>query len=462
MAQDLAYSYAGIIKSEKHDDGTLTVYGKATDDSIDLDQQICDADWLKTAMPEWMSSGGNIREQHSNIAAGVATTLEEKADGHYITALVVDPTSVKKVEKGVLKGFSIGIRSPRVVMDKNARGGRIVGGSVIEVSLVDRPANPNAKLMLAKAAETGALEAVNQVNIPTPSAIAKSVIKPVGNTGDKVESMTNKSENPVEEIVEAVAETVEHVAVEAEAVVAEVEAEVAAVAPEVETVVADVEHVAETVETETKSADAEIVKGDIDLYNAALAALAELIKSETDEAVAGEDENKDIKCLLKALKHLQKWHAIEAEKGEVTPLPSDNADEDVDSVDPEDIFLAADKSATPELAINTDSIIEKATNAAKAAVESELELVKSASLAAEERVIELETQLADALSKTAKGGPKRAIIDPATVKANVEEMLVKANTLEVKAKNTTDKTLARGYRDLAADLRKKARKSQKG
>jgi phage head maturation protease len=459
MAQDLAYSYAGIIKSEKHDDGTLTVYGKATDDSIDLDNQICDADWLKTAMPEWMSSGGNIREQHSNIAAGVATTLEEKADGHYITALVVDPTSVKKVEKGVLKGFSIGIRSPRVVMDKNARGGRIVGGSVIEVSLVDRPANPNAKLMLAKAADTGELEAVNQVNIPTPAGIAKSVIKPLGNTEDKVEVMTNKSENPVEGIVEAVEAAATEVEAVVEAVAHEVETiahDVEAVTPEVEHVVADVEQVAETVEAE-KSVDAEIVKGDADLYAAVLEALGALIKSETDEAVEGEDENKDIKQLLKALKHLQKWHAIEAEKGEVEPLPSDNAGDDMEET-AEDIFLAA----KPELAVDTDSIIEKATSAAKAAVESELELVKSASVVAEERVIELEKQLADALSKAATGGPKRAAIDPAAVKANVDELIAKANTLEAKAKNTTDKTLARGYRDLAADLRKKARKSQKG
>jgi hypothetical protein len=47
MAQDLAYSYAALIKSEKQEDGTLKVYGKATDDSIDIDQQICDDDWLK-------------------------------------------------------------------------------------------------------------------------------------------------------------------------------------------------------------------------------------------------------------------------------------------------------------------------------------------------------------------------------------------------------------------------------
>ena len=144
--------YAGIVKMDENADGTLTVFGKATDDSLDIDQQICDPVWLDKAMPEWFMTGGNIREQHSNIAAGVAEEYEKKSDGHYITALVVDPVSVKKVKARVLKGFSIGIKSPRVVRDTKAVNGRIVDGQIVEVSLVDRPANPNAKLILAKSA----------------------------------------------------------------------------------------------------------------------------------------------------------------------------------------------------------------------------------------------------------------------------------------------------------------------
>lgn len=162
MTTDLAHSYAAIIKQEKQDDGTLLVYGKATDDALDIDQQICDAGWLDRAMPEWFKTGGNIREQHSNIAAGVAKELDSKADGHYISALVVDPVSIKKVEAGVLKGFSIGIRAPRIVRDTKAANGRIIDGQIVEISLVDRPANPNAKLMLAKSDTAGALEQVEE------------------------------------------------------------------------------------------------------------------------------------------------------------------------------------------------------------------------------------------------------------------------------------------------------------
>ena len=153
MANDLTTAFFEIVKADKNADGTLMVYGKATDDSLDIDQQICDPVWLDRAMPEWFKSGGNIREQHSAIAAGVAKEYEKKADGHYIHALVVDPVSVKKVDTGVLKGFSIGIKSPRVVRDQKAANGRIIDGHIVEVSLVDRPANPNCQLVLAKSAD---------------------------------------------------------------------------------------------------------------------------------------------------------------------------------------------------------------------------------------------------------------------------------------------------------------------
>ena len=148
MATDTSV-FARIIKQEKQADGTLLVTGIATDDTLDIDEQICDPQWLERAMPAWFKYG-NIREQHSNIAAGVATKYEMDGTQHIVTARVVDPSSVSKVEAGVLKGFSIGIRNPRISTDKSAPGGRIVDGEIVEVSLVDRPANPSCLLELAK------------------------------------------------------------------------------------------------------------------------------------------------------------------------------------------------------------------------------------------------------------------------------------------------------------------------
>lgn len=146
---ETAAIFAPILVKERQSDGTLLVTGVATDDTLDIDQQIADPQWLERAMPAWFKYG-NIREQHSNIAAGVATELVQSGSQHIVTARVVDPGSVKKVESGVLKGFSIGIRNPRVASDKAAPGGRIVDGEIVEVSLVDRPANPSCMIELAK------------------------------------------------------------------------------------------------------------------------------------------------------------------------------------------------------------------------------------------------------------------------------------------------------------------------
>lgn len=145
---------ADILKAERNADGDLVVFGKATGPDLDLDQQICDPAWLKTAMPAWMQYG-NIREQHSSIAAGVATDLEQDGDSWLVRSVVVDANSARKVEKGVLKGYSIGIKNPRVVKDAAAPGGRIVAGEIVEVSLVDRPCNATCTLVVSKAATPG-------------------------------------------------------------------------------------------------------------------------------------------------------------------------------------------------------------------------------------------------------------------------------------------------------------------
>lgn len=155
---DTTAVYAEIVKHERDGNGDLVVFGRATGPDLDLDKQICDPTWLKTAMPTWFQTAANIREQHSSIAAGVGTEIAETSDGGWdLKGLVVDANSARKVERGVLKGYSIGIRNPRVVKDASAPGGRIVDGQIVEVSLVDRPANPSCTLTLAKALKPGPL-----------------------------------------------------------------------------------------------------------------------------------------------------------------------------------------------------------------------------------------------------------------------------------------------------------------
>lgn len=153
---DLTSTFAPIAKTVEQDDGTLLVYGKATDGGLDLDDQRCDPGWLSTAMPEWFSSAGNIRAQHrADSAVGKAIEHTFDPDGHYITARIVDREAIAKTRAGVFTGFSIGIRRPKIVKSPDAPNGLINGGQITEVSLCDRPANPACTLMLCKAAASG-------------------------------------------------------------------------------------------------------------------------------------------------------------------------------------------------------------------------------------------------------------------------------------------------------------------
>ena len=165
MNGDITYVGIGDLTYKSADDGALIVYGKATGPDLDLDQQICDPEWLKTAMPQWMATGANIREMHQSIAAGVGLELSADGADWMLKGEVVDDNTKRKVEKGVLKGYSIGIKGARIVNDESAPNGRIVAGQIVEVSLVDRPANPTATVTIAKSYDGGELEIAKGIDL---------------------------------------------------------------------------------------------------------------------------------------------------------------------------------------------------------------------------------------------------------------------------------------------------------
>lgn len=504
---NLTTSYFNIEKADRNPDGTMTVYGKATDSSIDIDQQICDSDWLDRAMPHWFKSGGNIREQHSNIAAGVATDYEAKKDGHYISALVVDPVSVKKVDAGVLKGFSVGIKNPRVVRDNKAANGRIVDGQIVEISLVDRPANPNCTLVLAKS--VNGEETVVQVE-------------------ELHENIDN--ENPIESDNNSEKES-------------------------------DTMATSETVEL-PKSIVGDLVKFDKAQFEAARDALANLISIEGQEIKEGHDELRSISHLLESIAHLQAWYEGEEAEGEVEEeadlelaakkdaedskkkkmkkesdesddAEADDKEEDDEAADDDeapkkkkmkkakkdademkkkkdaDEKKAADdesddadekkcpecgetekmckcnmksdaatdmtptyetgatlagskivpptetpKAATPEdsaeQAEKLDHLVEEVVEQVTKSLKSEIAQILTAKEAAESEVMALRSELATAKSLALGGGPKRTA-KPIDAEA-ATDLLVKASVYEAKAKATTDQDLAKGYKQLAKEF----------
>lgn len=145
-----------IFKFDRTPDGDIVVYGRVTDGTVDADHQKVDPKWSGKALTDWLSSGGNMRVQHSPFlypaGKGLALDVDRDGDGgHWLKALIVEDTAKKLVEKGVLKDFSVGIVDPRVTHgDYSAPGGTIVGGQIGEVSLVDRGSNKNTTFQIVK------------------------------------------------------------------------------------------------------------------------------------------------------------------------------------------------------------------------------------------------------------------------------------------------------------------------
>ncbi|MGW1525449.1 hypothetical protein [Streptomyces sp. NPDC002159] len=174
---DLTFAWAPITKTEEQDDGTFMVYGPAASSHLDRDRQRLNAQWLDEAMPAWFAEGANVREQHdAKKAAGVGVGLV-KGDGdsgYMLASHIVDPGACLKVKHKVLKGYSVGIKNPKVKLGKaDAPGGEIVGGDIVEVSIVDRPCNPTTLFEIAKAdGASGALEAVDGALVEKTDAAA--------------------------------------------------------------------------------------------------------------------------------------------------------------------------------------------------------------------------------------------------------------------------------------------------
>ena len=434
MNLDTTSAFAKIIKQEKLEDGTLMVYGKATDDSLDIDEQICDAGWLATAMPEWFKTGGNVREQHSNIAAGVAKELDAKADGFYINVHVVDPVSVKKTETGVFKGFSIGIRSPRVVRDNKAANGRIIDGQIVEVSLVDRPANPNAKLIMAKSVGTEIVkveelvEATEEV-VETP---AETATEEVVETTEAVEATEEKSahkEYSKEEALKRLEELTKEMT-------------------DLTMMCKELGYIEDKAEGDVgESAEEETEEG-----SSPEAAEEEVEEAEGKKPLDKADEV--TKCLECGCNQPANSHGLtELPNGDnvstavmITPNETAKSAES-DEEEKKDSEEDSEESALSDEVV--EDIVAKAVKSAREAVTNEINSYK-------EEIDKLQADLTTAKTKAVGNGPKRFAIKEKTVE-EISHFLSIAADYRAKSASATDKELARGYKELAQDFEAKAK-----
>lgn len=92
---------------------------------------------MEAATPDYLKFGA-VREMHQPIAAGTALEATWDERGCRLRAEIVDDAAIKKIERNVYKGFSVGV-NPRLM-----RGKDVEECEWPETSLVDRPKDPDA------------------------------------------------------------------------------------------------------------------------------------------------------------------------------------------------------------------------------------------------------------------------------------------------------------------------------
>jgi phage head maturation protease len=124
------------------------VWGYASTEAVDVAGETILKSAIEAALDDYLEFA-NLREMHQLSAVG--TTKEASVDdkGLYIGAKIVDDVAWGKVTSGVYKGFSVGGKV--LARDKDDR--KIITKILLtEISLVDRPSNPEARFDVYKAA----------------------------------------------------------------------------------------------------------------------------------------------------------------------------------------------------------------------------------------------------------------------------------------------------------------------
>ena len=140
--------FGEFSKVEEQDDGTIKVYGIASTASKDSAGETVTSKAMADALPEYEQFPA-LREMHQLSAAGrVTDAAVDKAGVTNIVAHVVDPIAIAKVKAGVYAGFSIGGKA----LERDPADRTIITKLRLnEISLVDRPCNPEAVMTMWKA-----------------------------------------------------------------------------------------------------------------------------------------------------------------------------------------------------------------------------------------------------------------------------------------------------------------------
>lgn len=142
-------TYGSISKNiTQTNRGTIIVQGKFTSDNRDETGDIITREATERAIPKYRQ-WGNIRLMHQPmpVAKVIRIGVEDGLDWNEVEIEVVNNEAIKMVEFGLLTAFSVGILvdfdNVKVLSDG---GFQINDYQLAEISLVDHPANYDAKL----------------------------------------------------------------------------------------------------------------------------------------------------------------------------------------------------------------------------------------------------------------------------------------------------------------------------
>jgi HK97 family phage prohead protease len=157
---------------QKIDKEQRMVWGYASTENKDAHGETITKGAIEAALDDYLEFA-NIREMHQLSAVGTAEETQVDDKGLYLGAKIVDDVAWQKVTSGVYKGFSVGGK----VLARDPDNKKIITKIRLdEISLVDRPSNPEAVFDVWKAAglrETGVGADLAKRLSDTETALAK-------------------------------------------------------------------------------------------------------------------------------------------------------------------------------------------------------------------------------------------------------------------------------------------------
>lgn len=180
---------------QKVDTEQRMVWGYASTEATDAHGETVTKAAVEAALNDYLEFA-NIREMHQLSAVG--TTEEASVDdkGLYIGAKIVDDVAWEKVTSGVYKGFSIGGKT----LARDPDNKKIITKILLtEISLVDRPSNPEARFDVYKAAIAKANAALDNID-----RSLDRVLQPKG--ADIIAKALQERDNRIEQLEKRIVE----------------------------------------------------------------------------------------------------------------------------------------------------------------------------------------------------------------------------------------------------------------